>query len=110
MPSPVIPTTSPAARSAVTMRSLWAGVARAITAVPASAAASAVASSASISAPVSTGASTSPACAAIAAAVTGWSPVIMRTRTPARRHAAIVAAVPSRSGSSSPTRPASAKS
>ena len=110
-PSPVIATTSPRARSRRTRRSLCSGLRRAHRSTWRSRAASAASSSASSSAPVRVcGRSDSPTWRAMARAVAGWSPVIMMTRTPARRHSASAAGTSGRGGSASATRPRKSKS
>ena len=58
-------------------------------------------------APVTTSSSRSaiPSCRASASAVTGWSPVTISTRTPARRHSSTASIASGRSGSMKPARP-----
>ena len=104
-PSPVIATTSPAAFSASTMRSFCSGRTRAKTAISCTRTRNAASSSAAISAPVATGASSRPALRAMAAAVAGWSPVIMAMRMPALRQSRTASGTDGRSGSARATRP-----
>ena len=90
------------------MRSLSSGETRATTAPSRSSMAASTRSSRGRSATVTTSSSspsTRPTSRAIARAVSGWSPVTIATRMPARRHAAIAAAAPGRGGSSSATSP-----
>ena len=105
-PSPVMPTRSPAACSAWTRSSFCSGAMRAQMRVVAARVRSSCSLRPFISAPVSTAPTCSrPTCSAMALAVAGWSPVIMMTRTPARRHCAIASATSGRGGSMKPTRP-----
>ncbi len=108
-PSPVIATSSPWAWSAATSRSLCSGLARAITSVPRTRIASADSSIPSSAWPSTAWAASRPRARPTAAAVTTWSPVIILTRIPARRHAATAATASGRGGSSIPTRPSSVK-
>ena len=112
-PSPVIATTCRSAWSASTTRSLCSGATRAYTWVVRAASVRAAASARSSWAPVTTTASPSPPMprsAAMRAAVTGWSPVIMTVRMPARRASAIAAAASARGGSRRATSPPKVRS
>ena len=93
-PSPVIATTWPARCHAVMMPSFSAGSVRAYTGR--SSASGAVGASPARVTPVR---------AATAAAVLGWSPVIMMGRMPAARAASTAARASGRTGSASATRP-----
>ncbi len=111
-PSPVMATTSPRACRAWTRRSFCSGVTRANTVLRWAASLSAASSSASSSRPLSTSGSapaatrpSRPICAAMAAAVTAWSPVIILTRMPALWQAATARTASSRGGSIMPCRP-----
>ena len=93
------------------MRILWAGVTRANTVASPSTASSSSSAHASRSAPVSTGAPFKIwSSSAIAAAVEGWSPVIMTTDTPAERKSATAAAAVGRTPSARPRKPNSSMS
>ena len=110
-PSPVMATTSPLARSSCTRRSLCWGLRRAHRSTWRSRSLREASSSPSSCAPVMTsGRSDRPTCWAMARAVAGWSPVIMITRTPARRHSASAAGTSVRGGSARATRPRKSKS
>ncbi len=118
-PSPVIATIRPSCCRASTMRSLCSGATRANTETSATATRSATSSSRSSSAPLNARAPSPmmprsaaiplslmmPRSAAMRDAVKGWSPVIMITRTPARRASAIAVRASSRGGSMIPTMP-----
>ena len=106
-PSPVIATTWPRRRSATAMRSLSSGETRATTTPSWSTISPSAWSSAGRSALVRTGSPSrrSPTSVAMAAAVSGWSPVIMARRTWARRQASTASCTSGRGGSSMPTRP-----
>ncbi len=111
-PSPVMATTSPRACSACTRRSFCSGVTRANTAVSAAAASNAASSSASSWRPLSArggrsrlALGSSPISAAMAAAVTAWSPVIIFTRMPAVWQACTARTASARGGSIMPCRP-----
>ena len=98
-PSPVMATTWRSCWSARTRRSLCSGATRAKTTASSAACRSDSSSRASRSRPVSTSPSGNPSSRAIAAAVAGWSPVIIFTATPAPRQAATASAASLRGGS-----------
>mmetsp|Transcript_21739 Transcript_21739/g.73882 ORF Transcript_21739/g.73882 Transcript_21739/m.73882 type:complete len:215 (+) Transcript_21739:1245-1889(+) len=126
-PSPVTATISPRRWQFSTMRSLCAGDTRAHTICLWSSAASHLASCSSgvgsschsrMVSPLTTVASPEsifswsmmPICFAMASAVTGWSPVTMKTLMRARLHLATASGTPSRGGSMRDTRPAKVRS
>jgi hypothetical protein len=91
---------------AVTTRSLWAGETRAKTSIASTSRSNASSLIASSSAPVTTRPPFRiPSSRAIAAAVSGWSPVIITTRTPAPSHVRTAGAASGRGGSIMATRP-----
>lgn len=102
-------TTSPAACRARTSWSFCWGITRANTDTAPMPAASACGVRASSSGPVSTGPGGRPAWSAIERAVTGLSPVIITTRTPAPRAVAIAAGTSARSGSARARKPTGSK-
>jgi hypothetical protein len=107
-PSPVIATICPFRLSVSTRRTLSSGVTRAITPIPSIASSSSSSLIAANSAPVMARPSM-PSCLAIAAAVTAWSPVIIRTLIPALFAVSIASFAVGRGGSTIPTRESSVR-
>ena len=108
-PSPVMATTCPLFCSARTMFTLVTGVTRANTATSLIASGNCAGAMRSSSAPVIARPSR-PSSEAIAAAVSGWSPVIILTVMPACLHWAIAAFASALGGSTSPTSPTKVRS
>ena len=106
-PSPVIATTSPWARRALTIRTLCSGVTRAYTRQERTARANSFSPILSICAPVrhSPERESMPSFFAVAQAVPAWSPVIITGVIPARRQVLTASYASSRGGSSMPISP-----
>ncbi len=108
-PSPVMATTLCLALSTSTSLTLCSGATRAITPMSSICLAASSSLNAANSAPV-TARPSMPSSRAIAPAVMAWSPVIMRTRMPARLATAMAFMASARGGSTSPTSAAISRS